>query len=243
MGLRIFMHSLRLVFTQLGDALRVSGVLYLIVVAVSALLGATTRHPSPPNIFLAILGALVTGLAYLWIAIGWHRFVLLDERPPTWVPQLPGDRLPAYLGRSIQLSFLAGVAGCAIWLPVMILFAVGFPPLITIVGGLGALTVLLLVSYRLAPMLPGAALGSALGVKEAWAATSGANGTILLLAVVTAIGSVLLGLPTYFMFISAAGPSPLSFVWGSIAGWINLMVGVSILTTLYGVYVQKRSIT
>ena len=104
-----------------------------------------------------------------------------------------------------------------------------------------AVAVFLLISYRLAPMFPSAAIGQSVGVSQAWAATSGASGTIIVLAVVSAIASVVIDLPAELLARLPVGMW-LGFIWVGITGWVKLMVGVSILTTLYGVYVEKRTI-
>ena len=246
MGFRIFFHSVSLVFGQLSGAFRVSGALYLM----SLVLSAIGFYFLPPGVFgqqptipwqLMVAGVLAT-LLYLWIAVAWHRFVLLDEVPNGAVPTFHQDRLLAYLGRGLQAGAVLLGAGIALFIISLILLMIGGPsPIAVLVIGFIALTIFLLISYRLAPMLPAAAIGRPVGVAAAWTATSGASGTILVLAAISAIASLIIDLPINLLKLMPAGVW-LVFAWVGIMGWVKLMVGVSILTTLYGVYIEKRTI-
>jgi len=247
MGLRIFLHAVRLVFSQLNDALRISGLLYLVTVVLSFFSFYSLWQAGSGGMasfsWQLLLSALVTGVIYLWIAVCWHRFVLLDEMPATPVPTFHGDRMLAYFGRGIQLALIVAVLGLVLGFANGMLFQfVGASPPILIIGTLIMLSIILLVTYRLAPVFPGAAVGRSVGVGAAWAATSGASGTLLVLAVVSAIAAVVIDLPA--QLIAALFPQGLivSFIWLSVTAWVKLMVGISILTALYGVYVEKRTI-
>lgn len=245
MGLRIFLHSVRLVFGQLNGALRVSALLYLISTAIGLIalmifmpkivFGETTSLP-----WEVVIVSIATCVLYLWIAVGWHRFVLMDEAPKSVVvPQFHGDRMLAYFGRILQMALIGALVGLVFGLA-----AVGMgliSPIIGMIGMFGLFMALMVVAYRLAPVFPAAAIGRPVNVGEAWAATSGASGTIILLAVISVIATMILDLPLQ-LFMGMSAGVPLVIIWSSITGWIKLMVGVSIMTTLYGVYVEKRAI-
>lgn len=247
MGFRIFQHSIDLVFKHLGDALRISGALYLLSFALSVvafLLFMPTAAPGQvPNVawqYFPIL--LVIGALYLWIAVSWHRFVLLDEHPTSLLPAFYSDRLLAYFGRGLQAGLILVVAGLVVGVVYGVLLGItGGSLFFAIVGAVVMMTVLLLISYRLAPIFPGAAIGKPIGIAAAWAATSGSSGTIVVLAIVSAVASVIIDLPTQlFQHFPAGGI--LTVIWLNVTAWIKLMVGISILTTLYGVYVEKRTL-
>jgi hypothetical protein len=123
----------------------------------------------------------------------------------------------------------------------MIVYAAQGAMVVALAGAIVIYAIILLITYRLAPLLPGAAIGKPVNVGEAWASTSGATGTILVLAVVSAIAAVVIDLPTELLQHLPAG-TILVLIWVHITAWIKLMVGISILTTLYGVYVEKRDI-
>ena len=186
-GVQLFTHSIRQVSNNLGPALRISGVLYLVQVAASLVLGASLMFDSQATasamqagdfpwfgFVVVILVALVTSL---WIAVGWHRYVLRLELPAGIVPALHPDRMLAYFGRSILLGIVLLLIGMVIGLVVGLV-------LLPIIGrspgmGTGFLFVVLIyvpvvvISYRLSLSLPGAALGEPMGFGASWEATRG----------------------------------------------------------------------
>lgn len=248
MGFSIFLHSVRLVFTQLSGALRISAALYIISAVISgfaylSVFGAVTNPEEiPPNIWQFYAATLVSVLIYLWIAVGWHRFVLLDEESAAPLPPFHGDRLLAYLGRLLQLCLIGLVVGLVLglFLGLLAYLSQGNVVFLTIVPVI-LLTILLLLSYRVAPIFPGAAIGRPVNIGGAWRATTGATGAIFVLAVASAIASVVIDLPAHLLGLLPMG-GIVSLVWLVITGWIKMMVGISIVTTIYGVYVEKRTI-
>jgi hypothetical protein len=250
MGLKIFLKAIRLVFDNLGAVLRISLLLYLIqagiglVLAYLALMAIfSAGGPVSPWVTTGI-GAVVSLLQLLpviWIAVAWHRFILIDELPGTVLPVFNRDRLLAYLGYSLLLALIF----IAIYVPVAIALAllarVSPPagPLLAILLNLVALFALLVVGYRLGLILPASALGRPLRMGEAWAATRGRLGTFLLLAFLSAVSIIVLDLPAFAFTGSLA---IVGYVWRLVVGWFALMVGTSVLTTLYGHFIERRSI-
>jgi hypothetical protein len=245
MGLRIFMHSVNLVLNQLNGALRISAVLYVASLLVSIVgyfifVQAVMTQPNVP--WQSILLGIVIGFFYLWIAVAWHRFVLLDEIPQTLLPPFHGDRILAYLGRSIIVCLIIFAIAIVVgFVNAVILAATNGSPVALVLTTLLVVFVALLISYRLAPMFPAAAIGKVLGVREAWAATTGSTGTIVVLALVSALASVIVDLPV-LLLQNLPGGAIIAFAWTAVTSWFKLLIGVSILTTLYGVYVEKREI-
>lgn len=250
MGFRIFRHAVRMVFTQFGSALRISGVLYLASFAISVGLGLLSGFATPagaagmePVQLAGLLASLVTMALFLWIAIGWHRFVLLDEQPSSVVPPFRGDRILAYFGRTVQTVLIMIVPLAVVLFLTIFLAAAAGPDNIwgTLVVGLVAVFGGTFLTYRLSPMLPGAALGQGLGVAAAWKATNDISLSIIALAVICAIASVVIDIPGGVL---TANPSTIWFgvAWFAVAGWVKVMVGVSIITTIYGVCVEQRQI-
>ena len=250
MGFRIFRHAVRMVFTQFSSALRISGLLYLVSLAVSFGLaflavrlaptgGAGSARTSGWDV---IISSLVGVALYFWVAIGWHRFVLLDEQPLQALPRFHGDRMLAYLGRFSQTFLVLLLPLCAILAGVtFLLVASNWNESSALLASLAAVLVGLFFSYRLSPMLPGAAVSRRVGVAEAWKATSGSSWSVLGLTVMTAVAAVAVDIPGNALILQ---PNGLWFglIWLGVTGWIKLMVGVSIITTIYGVYVEQREI-
>lgn len=72
------------------------------------------RNVAAPSVAFGVgffSGMVVAFIATLWIAVAWHRFVLLNEAPQGLLPAFKGDRVMAYLLRmlaylGISLVFL-----------------------------------------------------------------------------------------------------------------------------------------
>ena len=253
MGLDIFMHSIRQVFGNLSGALRVSLVLYLIQLAATYVLfgvgrvndlvalqrAADSGALSIPSILLGLFISVATGL---WIAVAWHRYVLRVEEPGEIVPSFRFDRMLEYLGYSVLIVIILVVISLAISLV--------FSPLARFVLGLGAFGQTIIgiliyvpvavVGYRLSVVLPGAALGENIGISDAWERTAGSMVSLVLLSIFSAVSLVVITLST--KYATELGSIP-SAIWSAITQWIVLMVGISILTTLYGVYVEDRKLS
>lgn len=60
------------------------------------------------------LGLAATVLPLLWMAVGWHRFVILGERPWPVAPRLNGGRILAYAGRNLVIILLAILYGLGV---------------------------------------------------------------------------------------------------------------------------------
>ena len=98
---------------------------------------------------------------------------------------------------------------------------------------------MLYIFFRFSPALPASALGKPLGLSAAWRTMAGKGGTLVMLTIVSALFSVAI----IFVPAQVFGPgSIIGLVIGLIAQWINLMVGISVITTLYGHYVERRAL-
>ena len=70
-------------------------------------------------------------------------------------------------------------------------------------------------------------------------ATKGEAGALVVVTVLSIALALVLNMPQ--QFILEAGSVP-ALIWQLISGWIVLMVGISVLTTLYGHYIEKREL-
>lgn len=250
-GWQIFLHSVRMVTRNLDVALRVSLVPYLVQAVVQVVYqsrfaamisGFDTGQSSTSQaslVLLMLFMVAVTILTSVWIAVAWHRFILLNERPQGWIPGWNTGRFMGYLGRSVLLALLIGL---------VIAFVGG--AIAGFLTGLGAsgllagssaliLAVAAILFYRLCPILPAVALDQPITLREAWDATRGTGGTIFVLILLMIAASLIIQIPT---LVSGDPFSVVSLVYSLVVGWIFLMIGLSALTTFYGVYVEGRSI-
>lgn len=248
-GWQIFRHSVQLVLANLDQALRISLVLYIVQ---SGYVILTFFHPpamaeaeggmeypvmTPETAVLSILVSLLAVVASLWIAVAWHRFVLTSEYPEGWLPRWHGGAILSYLGRSILVAILIVLAVTVAALPVGFL-AIAMP-------GLAGLFSLLLVGlgaylfFRLGVMLPAAAVGERLQLGDAWDATRGESGTIVVLSAIVVVASVIVQLPSWF---NNDPGSVIGLVYSLVVNWFATIIGISVLTTLYGHFIEDRSI-
>lgn len=246
MGFNIFLHSVRLVFNNLAVALSISVPLIVVsilgIVATIFLITSGQIDPLNPSNLVAftVVSAVVTVFAMIWVAVAWHRFVLMDETPAGLLPAFRGDRMFAYFVRSLIIGVLLFLVAFALsFIIAMVANITGGSLPIVIVLSIALYSVAVVISYRLSPMLPGAAIGTPLSIGDAWLATEGASGQLLILAIITVVASVLIDLPLRLM--PFAGTSYIvGIIWSAVTTWIKVMVGISIMTTLYGHLVQKR---
>lgn len=238
----ILLHSIRQVFGNLTEALQVSGLLFLLQMALSVALGVSLNEdPSdmqdPARAIPLLAFIVVTVVTMLWMAVAWHRFVLLGERPRGYLPAFHGDRLLGYLGRSILIGLITAAAAVGTSIVIgMLTVALGATAGLTIVSAMVVMIVMLTVAYRLSAALPGVAIGRRTGFTDGWVATVGETPTILALALFSGLAGSALSLPLELL---PPGSIP-ALIWQVLTGWVQLMVSVSILTTLYGHYIEKR---
>lgn len=245
MGWTIFMHSVRMVLDNLGPALRVSAVLYLLQAASQILTffmpqadptaGDPTVAPvAAGELLLLMVLALV---ASLWIAVGWHRFVLTGETPRGWLPAWHGSEILSYLGRSIVIGLLIGL-GIAVIGGLAMGVAMAVPGLMGMVA-FGLVGLASYVFFRIGLILPAAALGEKLSLGESWQATAKDDKAILVLALIVMAGQFLISVPA---MIDGNSSSVISLVYSIVVNWFATMIGISVLTTLYGYFVEGRSL-
>lgn len=248
LGLELFTHAFKMLFHDLWATARLSLLPYLLLMLVGVggliLYLVTVGEPADlanPKNWDA--GLVVAGLSLLvfvviffsWMAVAWHRYVLLEERPQTLLPNLNGQYVKAYFWVACKYTLLvvaclAPVAFLVSWL----LLASGFNldttklilGLIMIVG--------YALMFRLALILPAAALGKPISLKESWRATNGYFGALIVVAIASNLLRNLVGL--------FDGIGIFSLLLIVIVNWLSLAVGISVLTTLYGYCLENREL-
>ena len=246
-GRQIFEHALRQVMNNLPAALRVSGVLYLVQAVIGLLLGAqmmgagmggemATRAAAGGS-----LGGLISLAAGVWIAVAWHRYVLLSEEPTAVLPPFMGDKMGAYFLKAlligIALLVMAMILGMVAGVIATPLFSMGAGVIGLLVISLVVQVPLIFLGLRLAAALRGAVIGVVHGFLGGCEASKVDWVAMLELSVIMALAMWVLNLLGIFVF----GRIPvIGTLWQLLIGWPVMMVGLSILTTLYGHYVQKR---
>ena len=253
-GVRLFIHAVRMVLGNLNTAIRVSGVLLVIQVVLGLMAGkayfASGMSVSPGEMpqfsgvmFLLSVLQIIFGL---WIAVAWHRFILLEEQPGAVLPQWHGAAIWSYFKAGFVLALIVIVAV----IPLMFIGGIILLPfvgpnvespgfLLALIGFLIMYLPAAYIAYRISPMLPSAAVGTRMTVKEAWASTNSSGMAFVVLTIVSVLAAWLISIPANLMADSAL---TIALIWAAVAQWLTILVGASVLTTIYGHYVQKRDL-
>lgn len=248
-GWEIFVHSVRLVFTNLDAALKLSLVPYAISMVAFVYFGADAAavvesgsmaaylNTAPEIAFNYVAYGIISGVVTLWIAVAWHRYVLLEEYPSGWLPTFHGLNVLRYFVK----GFLIGL--CVVGVVIITLFVMSL--LLGWTGNFGAFLIgFSLVGigsylfYRLCPALPAAAVGQSMSLSEAWEATKNQDQTIGILVLLVIFFSYFIQLPGKILEPSSVVATSLSLL----IGWFSMMIGSSVLTTFYGHFVEGRDI-
>ncbi len=252
-GLEFIRHGVNMLLRNLGPALRVSVGPFLIALLVTMLLtalgvgaalGPTTDFTQAPDMTAGwgvglFIGAFVTLTLWLfvfsWVAVAWHRFILKEEAPGL-LPPLRSDLVWPYLGRSILIALILILAAIPLGL-VFGLIADGSQSL-AMAGIVGILMALVLgwIGTRLSLVLPARAVERPMTFGESWAATASASGAIFLVVLILSIVNVVLS----GLFVMVLGDNVVSGLLSLIVQWFITMLGLSVLTTLYGNLVERR---
>ncbi len=259
MTLQILTHSFRLITQNFGTVMQIALVPWLVVKV--ALYSFNYAHfgkliPLPheaqnPAVisggYLAgsLLISLATIVVMIWIIVGWHRFILLDERPNGFAPKWYGDRNLGYFGRAIlvALTLLVPLA-----LLIALLFAVlgvrafafgvtGPNPVAYIFGVFVAGLVISYLSLRVSLVLPAAAIGEPLKIRESWQATAKIGGTIFGVSVVLVLASTTIAVVQQIL----TGSVLVALASTALLGLLSLF-GISVLTTLFGHLIEGREL-
>jgi len=262
MGGKIVEHSFRLLFRNLSDALKISVGPYLIAIVLSAIVLLVTAVPLDvalmalreggqhqiPGGPLALLGMLLVMLIVLfvsgWVGVSWHRFILREEYPAI-LPSLSDKPIWPYVGKTLLLGIVIVVISIPVGLVLGLTAAalIGGPdaagaPVAGFAVGLILGSFLSWLWLRWGLILPATAVARPMTMSESWNATRPLSGAIftalLILVALNLVVSLVVGL--------VLGDNIVSAIISLVIDWISLMIGISILTTLYGHIVEGRPI-
>lgn len=240
LAFRLLRHSILQLTGNLGAALTLS-VLPLMLAALGIGIGVAARQVfmggDAPGIAVAAVMIAIAAtfvLAFVSLAASWHRHVLLEERPQVF----------RGIGGSEARYFWAGVR------VTLVIMLIVFLPLILIVALTSALSggiyvtmlasliigiAVAIIGLRLGTGLAGAAIGAAKPLTTGWKATESHLGTLLLLAVFSQILQTILNLASQI-------PGLLGLLATLLAAWLGALLSLSIITTLWGHFVEGRAL-
>jgi len=262
LGFQLFLHSIRMILGNLGSALRITipalvwntlMTVWMIsqfgTAFVSGEWASSTpvgQMPDVPDGFWSFLPVAAIGgiITVLWTATAWHRYILLEEHPGALGPRFNGGAIGRYLVSGIILSLAilgaALIIGFVGSLIIAVFAMIGVPLFVGVaLTGLLFYAPVVIIFYRISPLLPSAAIGERMSIGQAFDATRGSNITMLVLAIVTIIASFVLILPAGVLTETAP---VIAIVFQIILQWIALIFGISIMTTIYGHFVEGRDL-
>lgn len=255
LGLRLFIHSVRMVFKNLIPMVQLFALPLCVVLAVLMAFssyiglgpffffsGQSVRFNNMSAEFMLVFFAtfLVIWVALMNGVVHWHRFVLLSETPRALMLRLSWRQVAKYIIAGILIFLL-------LILPFLLLgmvagkIALG----IAITGNhLVAQGLLLAINLfctaiflSLSPILPANAIDQNLKISDALAAMSGSLGALLICAVGLAGMNWLFAEIAQFIL-------PFSILVGQLVvvvlSALVAMIGVSLLTTIYGHFIEDR---
>ncbi|GHF73713.1 hypothetical protein [Seohaeicola zhoushanensis] len=244
-SIEVLVHAVRMLFHDLGTTARLTLLPFAVAVAADFLVmgaiggGAAAEGGDMAQLGLGdALAGLVATLCYLagfvWAAVGWHRYGLLSEDTGGLIPGFGAAEFRGYFWASIKV----GLAMFALLVPVVLVAgmagaATGNPGLANLVIMLGFIPVLAL-TLRLSLVLPAIAIGGRMTFREALAVSKGYTSAFAIVSLATwAFGALA-------EFATPGGP--VGLVVRLMFSWFGMVLSLSVLTTLYGVLVEKREL-
>lgn len=261
-GYQLLRHVVQQVFGNLAEAARLTLFLFLVPFAGFILLGfgsmASGAMPDAERAgttaLMLLLLFVVAVVAYCWAAVGWHRYVLMEETGNGFLPAWRGDRVRAYFGRAfvVGLAVVAAVIGGGLVVALMVGLTQSAG--IALVLGIGLVLGASWVATRIGLVLPAAAIGERMTLSESWAATRPVSGQILLPLIVIALAvglagqliAVLFGQTTTIEMMGQTQQQIVLSLPGQIlngfVSWIQILVNLALMTTLYGNLIEGRQL-
>ena len=231
----------------------VAGQLYVLAGAGNPEAAATRAVP------VQILVGLIAMLAFSSIAVNWHRYILLDEVPRGSERLRMDDKVWRYFGNALLILLIVGsaigaftlatiLAGVVIGLSGLASGELSAGPFVAIFLIAVAMMVFGVVAfYRLSIKLPAVALGrSDFGLGDAWRRSAGNLGPLIGIALLyflvgAGLSIVLFVVSALFGLIGGLATVALVVAIQLVVNWVMTILGITILTSLYGFFVEGRS--
>lgn len=179
------------------------------------------------------ISAFVFCMIAAWVAMSWHRHILLKENAVAVLPKNNSSAFDGYFDVVMNFALLAFVVFLMIkflMVPLVPVLGLGGPGGEVVSIMINALLVSIVLRHGL--VLPAAAIGRPMDMGESWRATSGYSGPIYTVALVITLVAELVGL--------LPGANIAAIALQITAWWAGLILVVGVLTVLYGVRVQGR---
>ncbi len=250
-----FKHIVRSTFNNIGFAWHVSWPWMLAILPINVIGNFYTISSSPvPGemsaqvAFVSLLIAIPTMFAFASVAVSWHRYILRDEVPHGWARLRADNTVWRYFGNTILIIFILVAALVPVALVAGGLLAVGGTAgaIIAVPIYLAAVVFSISAFYRMSVKLPAIALERRdYSIGNALTDTRGNHWPLLGLALLFALVMIVLAfvIAGFGVALGATGNVFALFVLVGVqlvVNWFATIMAVTLLTSLYGFFVEKR---
>jgi hypothetical protein len=251
-----FAHALRSTSNNFGFAWHVSwpwmAVLLPVLLAGNIFIfmktGGDPERMGTGEFIVVLITTLLNALAFASIAVNWHRYVLLDEVPKGAERLRLDNTVWRYFGNTILIFLILFVVGLVIGavLGFLAAFLGLFGQFVFIVGIVALALFSISAFYRFGIKLPGVALYRRdFGLADAWRSTTGNSWRILGLALLYFLTAIAVGLALWLVLLvigKIGGTAALALLVAiqMVVSWVMTILGVTLLTSLYGFFVESR---
>ena len=256
LAFQIVRHAFFMVYSNFGQALLLSigpfllalGAIYLLsetfsIGAITVMMGLNPASADPVIIAILILMAFIFVFTNCWIAVGWHRFILLQEYVQI-LPKLSDRPILSYLWRSVVIGLwillIVFAFGLFVGMVVTVVLALAGPNFTSVLEFGLNLSLTAITSYawfRMGLVLPALAVNEPMSIRTSLRETEQFGKTIWQVVFILIFLNLIARL-----FSDALIDLPLIVQMSVNAAiyWVTFMVGLSILTTFYGHLIEKR---
>ena len=238
----LFNDAVAKVRDNISEALRFSGVIFIISVFVTstinvALTGEISAPVIDPNttefatedLLAALVNAIILFVIFAWVAIEWHRFALAGVRLPSILPNWKNSRFFSYIGNMILLGvMIAMVVAFPFGILIAILSSIG------LAGATAFLPIVMLwvayyVMFRAGLVLPAAALDKPIKLSESMRLTGGLAGALW------GLSGLQLAVSFFGVIITSLMPeqSVVGVVISAAVNWFLVLLSASLLSSVY----------
>ena len=247
-GLGLISETLTMVKTNGGLVMRIAAVLLLILIGLDCLAWITFDTNVGVGVdFLALAAFMVVPV---WIAVSWHRGVLLRERPKGLVPDWRGQIFFNYWVAGMLLGILCLLGALLVFLAAFVLLGdaaehlfhrplfLSFfmtSPLVSVFLGATMILPTWLV-LRLSPMLPHVAVtGEWIGLKAAWRQSRSMGWRLFTVAIIAGFAYMVVDWLTWRLedFEASLPATIAAIVLSDLVFALQIILGAAIFTVIY----------
>ena len=249
-----FGHAISSVRNNLAVAFELSWRWYIII-GITLLISTVIQYASirsgtatPFVTFVGLIAGVISLLAFSSIAVNWHRYILLDEMP-RGSETLRLDRLTMrYFGNLLLLFLFIFLIALVVVIPLALIgAATGADIFFTVLSVVIALPIAGTLFMRWGIKMPAIAVGKEdITFPVAWRLTDGNNGPIFLVFLFNVLVTFGVGIAfgLIVLLINAISPGIamiIEFAGQLVLNWILSILGITLMTSLYGFFVENRN--